>query len=397
MIVVKNQFKISLIHYFFVLALILFGCKKKTNAPHPPHESAEVISISLQNSPEWAFNDYFEIKKVIPLDSKIIISELNKLVFHNEKILLLDQKSKSIVRFSNDGDFEKRLHFVGKGPEEYMEITDFIVDNKSNDIIILDGNIGQQMVRYDWEGNFKKKQQIPFHSNSLEALEDGFIIYCGNHQSKENVIDDKSFNNIVYCDSNFHVYDKQIPVSSAWNGLRYLFKNSTAFAKYGESTYCQVPMPNNNTIYKLTNGTLHPRYQFDFGYNISRVLGEGKSTKDILTQIEKYEIPHNLNSYFENNQIIYFAVLKGDKVQQIIYNKDKKEAFNRSISLDKLDKHFFPMEYHGDGTFLVHVLFPYLIYESELESYIPKEIRNKSKSEDNPILLLFDVKRQILD
>lgn len=381
--------------YYSILSLLfLFGCHEKAEEHFDTNSSAEVIHISLDDSPEWNFTDYFEFSNTIALESSSIISGINKLIFHNDKILILDKKTKSILKFSNKGILEKRMHFVGKGPEEYLEISDFIVDKQVNDILVLDGEVGQQMVRYDWNGNFKKKKPIPFKCNSFELIQDDYMVYCGNRQSKENTIDANFFSNIVICDSDFQVVYKQVPVSKGWNGRRYLFNNNTAFIKYGEATYCQIPMPNDNTIYSLVEGKLIPKYRFDFGFDLKKLLTTHITLKEIWPFINKSDIPHNLNSYFENDQIIYFAVKSGENVKQIIYDKTRREAFNRSVSLDKLDKHFFPLEYQGDGTFLVHVLFPYLIHGNELEEYIPEEIRIKTKAEDNPILVLFNVKKR---
>ena len=379
------------IFLLYPLILVLASCgKNKSDINFNYKDKAETVKISLNNT-RWEFSDFFEVKKAITLD--YLLAEINKLIFYNESIYILDQKHKSILKFSENGRLQQRYYAFGKGPKEYLDIIDFDIDNKNGNIIILDGIIGKQLVIYDNSGQFISKQPLSFGCSNFYKTKNGYVFYCGNHQSKENRIDDNYFHNVIYCDTNMQVTNKQIPISTIWNGRRYIFKNVSPFSKYGNSVSCVLPMPSDNIIYELNNSILTPKYRFVFGNdNLENIINNSKSIKQTISKINEYNLPHNLNSYFENEQIIYFAVVKGENVHQIIYDKANKTSYTREVGLDILDQKYFPIEYQGDKNLLIHMLMPFFITGHELENYLPEDIKRDSRSNGNPVLILAKVK-----
>lgn len=84
---------------------------------------------------------------------------------------VLDKRQKKIVVFDDQGVGLLVLHKVGQGPEEYLQITDFDVDNNGQ-IYIVDG-AGDKLIVYDQHGNFVSATKFPFEADIIHCLDNG--------------------------------------------------------------------------------------------------------------------------------------------------------------------------------------------------------------------------------
>ena len=375
-------------------ALWLFAfttCQSNKDTKDSMNEEKAAKVIKTTHAKSWEVNDFFSLNKTVPLSDSVLIHSINKLIFYKNKILILDKPSKSIIRFSETGDFEMIIQKEGKGPGEYLHIDDFLVESGTNDLLILGNSVGEKILRFDWEGNFKEHYPLPFSASGFELLENGYLFFCGNKLNKNALNGDKSFFNILFCDKNFNIVHKQLPIPFFWDGLRYIFQDNSVFCKYGEDVYCQMSLPNNTTIYKLQNSAITPHYYFDFGKDLKSILTSYNAAGDIRNKVLEEEFPCMLNSYFENDQIVHFVVMQGKGVHQVIYKKSEEKVYSRYIKFEDLSNHFFPIEYHGNGEFMVHVLTPFLIPEGKLEFELPRQLIEQVKPNSNPVLLFFDI------
>lgn len=75
---------------------------------------------------------------IISLETKEerLIGEVTKLSHQNNLIYIADNLSKSIFVFDMSGKLQNKIHAVGNGPGEYVNISYFTVHG--NDMVILD-------------------------------------------------------------------------------------------------------------------------------------------------------------------------------------------------------------------------------------------------------------------
>ena len=375
-----------------VLLCVLVACKDQNNSTDTIIENTKIIRIGKETG--WHFNDFFKSNKTVPLSDSVLIHSINKLIFYKNKILILDKPSKSIIRFSETGDFEMIIQKEGKGPGEYLHIDDFLVESGTNDLLILGNSVGEKILRFDWEGNFKEHYPLPFSASGFELLENGYLFFCGNRLNKNALNGDKSFFNILSCDKNFSIVHKQLPIPSFWNGLQYLLEWKSPFCKYGEDIYCQMSLPHETSIYKLQDSILTKHYYFDFGKDLDQVLTSSNNPVEINNEVLDQKIPSRLNNYFENDKLIYFVVMSGKKeLCQILYYKKEEKVHSRCFKFgDTLMRKFRPIQYHGQGEFMVHVLDPFLISKGGFEFELPEGFEDQVTPNSNPVLLFFDIK-----
>lgn len=91
--------------------------------------------------------------RYIPLETNAesVIGNVWNLKFSKGKIYISDNKY-TISIFTEEGKFIKKFSRVGRGPEEYVDISTFQVNDTDGGIEILDRS--GRIIRYDAEGNF---------------------------------------------------------------------------------------------------------------------------------------------------------------------------------------------------------------------------------------------------
>ena len=91
--------------------------------------------------------------RYIPLETNAesVIGNVWNLKFSKGKIYVSDNKY-TISIFTEEGKFIKKFSRVGRGPEEYVDISTFQVNDTDGGIEILDRS--GRIIRYDAEGNF---------------------------------------------------------------------------------------------------------------------------------------------------------------------------------------------------------------------------------------------------
>lgn len=158
--------------YLFFLSvlssLILIGCgrqdKSSGEAVTIPFNRAERLSYG--SLPENFFGrlDYVTLR---PEGQDYLFAEADKVVYQNGQLYIMDWISRKIVSFKEDGEPGTVLHKRGRGPGEYLQITDFDVDDNGS-IYILDGQ-RDMLLRYSPGCMFEESWELPFQANFISG------------------------------------------------------------------------------------------------------------------------------------------------------------------------------------------------------------------------------------
>ncbi|MCX6227062.1 MAG: 6-bladed beta-propeller, partial [Bacteroidia bacterium] len=85
-------------------------------------------------------SDYLEVVKLIPLETtkECLIGEIDKVVQFRNNIYVVDSRTYNLLWFDSSGKFLGQIGQRGKGPGEYIEMHDFLVDTINELIYLLD-------------------------------------------------------------------------------------------------------------------------------------------------------------------------------------------------------------------------------------------------------------------
>lgn len=121
----------------FLLIIISFSCGRESN--YKTTNSDSILEIDLLSEPESKITRLSEIAEnveYIPMqttDSSLIGDLVRKIVNIDDRIYILNSGLESeILCFNTDGKFYYKINKSGRGPEEYLSLTDFDInyDNK---------------------------------------------------------------------------------------------------------------------------------------------------------------------------------------------------------------------------------------------------------------------------
>lgn len=116
----------------------------------------DIQRIPFSDYSSVLFDQHIDKMIVVPLSDNWIndymFSGFDNVICKNSNIYILDQRNRKIVIFNHAGEPIMNLSRRGRGPEEYLQITDFDVSDDGS-ILILDGQ-KVVLIKYDKEGCF---------------------------------------------------------------------------------------------------------------------------------------------------------------------------------------------------------------------------------------------------
>jgi hypothetical protein len=325
-----------------------------------------------------------------------IIGNINKLVIKDSCFYVLDRyKTRSLKKFSSDGRYLLTIGKQGAGPEEYIEPTDFIVDNGE---IIVHDQFKSDLKYYDTNGNFKYKKNVPFIFLKFSRLSPNHYIFHGVNSDNDHLQSivnysvfesDSSF--VLKSRSFYRPKDKYISHLSEYN-----------FSPYKESVFYH-PLYN-DTIYSIRDSCLQAEYVIDF---------QEKKLPERLTLQEnsrEYRNAYNTAQYafFSGNYVLaddylYFEYSIGPIHRGIYSNKTGKAIIGNGFMNDVCGI----LPYQNiltsiEGNILVGYMHSHQIGDHFKKADRPKwverfgeeatQIAENIKSEDNPILIFYKIK-----
>lgn len=133
----------------FSICLIFNSCSKQKTPGSTPPEISEII----QNAN--SFDDIFKKTGTVTLkpDTAHLIGGVSCMIrLSNGNIVVADNLGNQLLLFDNKGSFIKQIGRMGKGPGEYLQMSDILHDK--NDNILLFSNNLQRVIEYKSDGSY---------------------------------------------------------------------------------------------------------------------------------------------------------------------------------------------------------------------------------------------------
>ena len=191
----KKVFYSLLLH----IVIILTSCLEKNN---------QIFKLSFNASDNGKdYHDFFDFIEKYSFSSilskSIKLNGINKLFETKDGYFIVyDQSSNNLVLVNETGELKKIIGKEGKGPGEFSLLSDFIYDDKNNEIYALD--FFNSSVLYYKQYNFVKSFNLSFeHRNPtliLKSPNNSFIIAAeknltsGSNNENYNFLDFKDVN-----------------------------------------------------------------------------------------------------------------------------------------------------------------------------------------------------------
>ena len=361
------------------VALIAAGCsgikaEVHTDFKNVPLETIDFFGFS-EGEVETIPDSYKHNPRYIPLsagDGKYLFGQADKVVLSNDRIYVMDSRSRRIIVFDMEGNPIANVGRQGRGPGEYITIADFDVDEKGN-VIVVDGN-QDVLLTYDKNYDFLSSVKPAFDIDAIKCLPDDKLL-----------INLTTWNMLSYKDTQLLVTDMDLNVEKKYLNYGEYIDNNFIISRNiitetpGGILYNQT---NNNNVYSFTpQGVPQKLYTFDFG--TKNVPDEYK--KDVEGNLEKYK---NLclllkTVFIDDNYIMGWVYLEG---KSRIFLIDKKSGVRYTEEIN--DGNMLLIGFSGNTA--ISLLSPGEWDEVKLEG-LPENVISHLKAE-NFVLSLYDLK-----
>lgn len=124
---------------YIVISFFLLLSSCTTEKKRKDSTNCIVINASIDSKDKLPLNKYTVDAKLIPLETseECLIGTLQSVIYKNGRFYIKSFSDNKILIFNMDGRYVGKIDAVGRGPGEYLRISDFIVDSENN-IFILD-------------------------------------------------------------------------------------------------------------------------------------------------------------------------------------------------------------------------------------------------------------------
>lgn len=158
---------------------ILFSCTQKNS-----NQNDSSLYVDIKNQQEVSLFDLFSHIEIIPLETSdsSLLKNVNKVLFYENNYYVLDCEQHILLRFDADGKFISRIAKSGDGPEDYLNLIDFFIEEQHIFMLSPMGIV----YKYDMIGCLQDKIYLEGKSISYQKfarLDDDKILFWSNTDS----------------------------------------------------------------------------------------------------------------------------------------------------------------------------------------------------------------------
>lgn len=382
------------------IASFLLGCSgnKKENTLQD-EEGTPVINLSSDNVSKVALLPLSEAAAKVEIVSlevtdESLIGEITKMKVTDSDIWVKHYKDNHVLRFSRSGKFLNKVGKVGQGPEEYIRMADFFVDENTKEVYIQTTIVGVKV--YDYEGNYKRTAaktspddvfmtmyfQLALYDNKFFIAQN--LAFINKPTPKDSVWSfawvDSTYQKKKIFKNPAHIGREEEIMKNGINFqqfVNYWLEPFTSIDTYGNQL--TLKYPDTDTIYRYDSpaNELVPQYIISTheekgDYGATHVWFRERSAFDYFS----------IYSYYPSKDNIYLLCSKGETIYTYCYGKQtgkvkvkerKSEITERMLgnhTLRRLEgaKYFildndlcggsFHVDYRSQGKYWIDVLIP---------------------------------------
>jgi hypothetical protein len=367
-------------------------------------DSPDLLTIKIDYTkilPYSIFHKFSYIK--LDTNPDYIIGEITNIVFYLDRIYILDRgQTHNLYAFDLQGKFLSKIRAIGDGPLELKLGRDFDILHTTNEIVVYDGP-HNKFIYYDLQLEPLREIKVGMFIDFFRFLNDSTKLV--DVSTSENFHEDLIMNhNLIFLNN------KNQPIildsTNANNFRKINFLPRITLQKNSTNRITWSP-PFKNAIYSISH--------------------TGKIIKEIELNLGKKEIPkeyynkefHEINKFsFERTRYLYkgdysenethrylnIYTSRNSKQIAVFVNKESNTFIQGLLNGEEIDRNtitdpFLSTPLAGTGAKFVSILeaSPLATSQKDIIAFYPKlnpqlkEIIQRTKSGDNPILQLYSV------
>ena len=350
------------------------------------------VSSALSNKELTIDNLVNDIETIIPLQTnqESMVSNIMDYFVTNEYIYINDLYQRgSVIIFDIKGNFVRRLK-SGNGPGEINHVHKIFYDYENDNLYTMDF---ARFNKYSKDGSFiDSYPMFDFTTDDIAKVQGGFL-------TARRRFDNKAFD-IKRFDDNFkelsEVYmpklTQELPrkITRGFNGMYWIIRtlDNNLYIYNGDSV---------RTIYHLN----FPEYEYNakteyYGPQYAQYYFE------LIKNIDNGKYIFDCSIFCESKDYIMFRLMSSDGFKNILFNK----RTNNSLSIEHQEGSLFSLVNNQKSYYKGNSFYGMILPENFLTvwkgtnsnnilSDKDMDILNNIKEEDNPLIVIFNLKDEI--
>jgi hypothetical protein len=222
-----------------VMSVVFPGCNNRERTQN----AREILTIPQSVDTSFFKNvSGYELIRLEATNASSLLSHISKIRVFKDEIFILDIRQNKLVVFSKDGKFLRSIGRIGRGPGEYIRLTGFEIDHRTNELLLLDKSEGKALI-YSMDGTFKKHVSFENLSLNIARLGNGNFVLAygvGLFQQNDNYV-------LAICDPQGRVISRHIRNEFS---LPIAF-NANMLMSMPDGSVCFLPQFN-NVLYSIS-------------------------------------------------------------------------------------------------------------------------------------------------
>lgn len=373
-----------------VIFSLFFSCGQEKQAGNGKH----IINVPEDLNEMCHLDSVFSSVSFIHLETKddYLISHVSDLQVVDSLIYINDNRKRLLV-YGKDGKFRYEIGACGKGPGEFLEVRDFII-NKDN-IELLDF---KKIITYTLDGVHKSTKHFELldkcnADNFCHSPLGGYYFWQCSPPKGEHADLEKY--------KMYHV-DNNLKIQQGYLSSDYGTSNSYKRFSINNDTIIIDPFFGDYNVYQInSDGAISSRYYFNFGrnaYHAEIPISKKKEPHKPDESLSNYIV--SCESFFETDKWIHISFAFKNKALNLLFNKHTQKSYLLSAANPKLQTN--EIRYWGasalaDNQLIMPIDASWLQIEMERMSpeYIKKLHLEEYKDLDefsNPFLVFYKLK-----
>ncbi len=362
--------KLRVLLLFCAIIVVATSCSMSDNNSDTesiPFNDFQVLSYDDMREVLFGNMEY-TVLKAESIDYMFTVAD--KIVYKNNTFYILDENfNKKIVAFDKQGNPVLSLNRQGRGPGEYVRISDFDVD-ENNDLWVVDGS-ADVLMHYSNDCNFIGSKKLPFEVSYIKSINNGKFFFglspwdASDYGGVRILLSDTALN----IGKSIMNYDENMDPDFSFP--------SFGFTQLDGSVLYNLPI--NDIVYEIDNeGEIIKSYNFDFGS--WTVPDEIK--KNIELNLEKFEhLSFLVKSIYIDESVIIGSVYQGRIIMDFIIDRKQGKLYLQTEDYDGL---------YYMGVSEGNIIYRVLPGAQTLKDNLPEEILS-SLENGNEVLALVKV------
>ena len=306
----------------YLIILLVVGCSTKMD-DSSYHEFFVNFDRMKDSEDSEFFIDRLASCHLVQLETNenCLIGQIRKVIVRSDRIFILDEDiAMSVFIFDEHGNWINTISRFGRGPEEYLEVTDIYYDDENQQLCLLCRS-NRKIMMFDRDGQYNRQEELPGIFKHIEKTENGYVVNAKNTRTSLQLR-----SNIVLLSPDFSVQNMFFPISDLWQSIN--LKSSTDFSTYKDKLY-YFPVLDYN-VYRITKDSISTAFSYDFG---KHNLPEDWKFPDYfipplrINIMERQTYISGISFFKETDKYFICAVLFDGSTKLVFSSKEDKSTY----------------------------------------------------------------------